>query len=37
MKVVRNICDKELGGEVKSAYENYSKTSKSHSLLGKLM
>ena len=23
MKVVLNTCDKELGGEMKSAYENY--------------
>ena len=27
MKVVRNTCDKELGGEMKSAYENYFKNS----------
>ena len=27
MKVAWNTCDKELGGEIKSAYENYSKSS----------
>ena len=27
MKVVGNICDKELGDEMKSAYETYSKSS----------
>ena len=27
MKVVWNTCDKELSGEMKSAYENYSKSS----------
>ena len=27
MKVFWNTCDKELGGELKSAYENYSKSS----------
>ena len=39
MKVFWNTCDKELGSEIKSDYENYSnfKTSKSHSLLEKLM
>ena len=41
MKVIWNTCDKELGSEIKSAYENYSKvhfeTSKIHSLLEKLM
>ena len=26
-KVVWNTCDKELGGEIKSAYETYSKRS----------
>ena len=41
MKVIWNTWDKELGSEIKSAYENYSKvhfeTSKIHSLLEKLM
>ena len=27
MKVAWNTCDKELGGEMKSAYENYFKSS----------
>ena len=27
MRVVWNTCDKELGGEIKAAYENYSKNS----------
>ena len=27
MKVVWNICDKELGGEIKSVNENYFKSS----------
>ena len=27
MKVVWNTCDKELGGEMKSAYENYLQSS----------
>ena len=27
MKFAWNACDKELGGELKSAYENYSKSS----------
>ena len=27
MKVIWNTWDKELGGEMKSAYENYSKSS----------
>ena len=27
MKVFWNTCDKELGGEMKSAYESYSKSS----------
>ena len=26
MKVIWNTCDKDLGGEIKSAYENYSKS-----------
>ena len=41
LKVVWNACDKELGGEMKSAYEITSKahfkTSKSHALLEKLI
>ena len=42
MKVFWKTCEKELGGEMKSAYETYSikvhhKISKSHSLLEKLM
>ena len=38
MEVVWNTCDKELGGEIKSIYENYSKSSlsESHSLLEKI-
>ena len=27
MKVIWNTCDKEPGSEIKSAYENYSKSS----------
>ena len=42
MKVVWNICDKKLGGEMKSTYEIYTpkvhfETSKTHSLLEKFM
>ena len=40
LKAARSTCDKELGGEIKSACENYSKsslkTSKIHAFLVKL-